>query len=121
MCKIGARIKPNVFTVLIFPSIRSLAGIHIPDTILIRLLIMESPIQVLYVDRGPYAERVAKFLEQEDGDIAVETATSTVAGLEYIADTEVDCLVSGYDLPDQSGLEFLATIREYHPELPFIL
>ncbi|GAB7008119.1 hypothetical protein JCM31271_00620 [Halorubrum trueperi] len=34
---------------------------------------------------------------------------------------EFHCIVSDYDMPGQSGLEFLTTLRETHPRLPFIL
>jgi PAS domain S-box-containing protein len=32
-----------------------------------------------------------------------------------------DCIVSDYDMPGMNGLEFLATVREAWPDLPFIL
>lgn len=82
---------------------------------------MDTPIRVLYVDKTTSAEMTSRFLEQEDGKITVEMVTSTDAGLDHIADTEVDCIVSEYEIPSQNGIEFLATIREDHPDLPFIL
>lgn len=38
-----------------------------------------------------------------------------------LAETEFDCIVSDYDMPDQNGLEFLETIRTDYPDIPFIL
>jgi len=38
-----------------------------------------------------------------------------------LADADVDCIVSDFDMPDQNGIEFLETVREEYPDLPFIL
>ncbi|WP_161945964.1 hybrid sensor histidine kinase/response regulator [Halalkaliarchaeum desulfuricum] len=78
--------------------------------------------RILHVDDDVnFAELTATFLEREDDRFAVETATSASEGLEVIADTEVDCVVSDYDMPGRNGIEFLESIRERSSELPFIL
>ena len=83
---------------------------------------MGSPIEVLHVDDDPeLADVTADFLEREDDRFDVETATSVDAGLDRLADGGVDCVVSDYDMPGRDGLEFLTTVREDHPQLPFIL
>ncbi len=46
---------------------------------------------------------------------------SASAGLDQLAADDFDCVVSDYDMPDQNGVEFLETIREESPDLPFIL
>ena len=80
-----------------------------------------APIRVLHVDDDPgFAEMVATFLEREDDRLAVESASSASEGLERLAD-DIDCIVSDYDMPGTSGIEFLKTVRETDPELPFIL
>jgi PAS domain S-box-containing protein len=38
-----------------------------------------------------------------------------------LLDDGVDCIVSDYEMPETDGIEFLETVREEHPELPFIL
>ncbi|MFC5277656.1 GAF domain-containing protein [Halorubrum rubrum] len=79
-------------------------------------------IRVLHVDDEPeLAEMAATFLEREDDRIAVETATNASEGLERVADGDVDCVVSDYDMPGRNGIEFLETVREEHPDLPFVL
>ncbi|MDR5657728.1 PAS domain-containing protein [Halodesulfurarchaeum sp. HSR-GB] len=79
-------------------------------------------IHVLHVDDElNLTELVADFLEREDDRISVQTATSASAGLESLSDTDVDCIISDYDMPGQSGIEFLETVREDRPDLPFIL
>lgn len=79
-------------------------------------------IEVLYVDDEPsFAEMAATFLEREDDRFDVETVTSGAEGSERLVDEEYRCVVSDYDMPGQNGIEFLETVREDHPDLPFIL
>jgi len=79
-------------------------------------------IRVLHVDDEPeFATTAARFLEREDGRLAVGTETSASSGLERLAEETFDCVVSDYDMPGEDGIEFLAAVREDDPELPFIL
>ncbi|QOS13379.1 receiver/sensor box histidine kinase (plasmid) [Haloferax gibbonsii] len=77
---------------------------------------------VLYVDDDEdFTELTATFLEREHDRFRVETATSVAEGLDRVADTEFDCVVSDYDMPERDGLNFLEALREDAPDLPFIL
>ena len=79
-------------------------------------------IRVLHVDDDPnLAELVATFLEREDDRIDVATATDPETGRALLVERDVDCVVSDYDMPESNGIEFLETVRERHPDLPFIL
>ncbi|MEF8892823.1 PAS domain S-box protein, partial [Halodesulfurarchaeum sp.] len=79
-------------------------------------------IHVLHVDDEPdFADMAAEFLEREDDRIFVQTATNASDGLEVFADTDIDCIISDHDMPGQNGIEFLETVREKRPGLPFIL
>jgi len=79
-------------------------------------------IRILHVDDEPeFAEMAATFLEREDDRFTVETASSAVNGVSTLDDFDPDCIVSDYDMPAQNGIEFLETVRETHPDLPFIL
>lgn len=79
-------------------------------------------IQVLHVDDEPdLAELAAEFLSREDDRLSVQTATNAESGLDILADHEIDCIVSDYDMPGKNGIEFLETVRDEHPDLPFIL
>jgi PAS domain S-box-containing protein len=78
--------------------------------------------RVLHVDDDPaFADLAADILERQRASLVVETATSAAEGLEVLADGTVDCVVSDYDMPGQNGIEFLETVREEYPDLPFIL
>jgi PAS domain S-box-containing protein len=79
-------------------------------------------IRLVHVDDDPELAAVtAEFLEREDGRLSVETAVRAREALELLDEREIDCIVSDYDMPDLSGIEFLEAVREDHPDLPFIL
>jgi PAS domain S-box-containing protein len=79
-------------------------------------------IQILHVDdeRG-FVDMAAEFLERADDRFTVETATSASEGLDRLAENDIDCIVSDYDMPGTDGIEFLEAVREEHPDLPFVL
>ena len=83
---------------------------------------MNDRIPVLLVDDDPDLLAVtASFLERETDRITVETASTPTAGLELLAERDVECVVSDYDMPGRNGLDFLEAVRERDPDLPFIL
>ena len=83
---------------------------------------ISTSIRVLHVDDEPeFTDMAASFLEREDERFEVETATSASNGLDRLADSDFDCVISDYDMPGQSGIEFLEAVREEYPDLPFIL
>lgn len=82
---------------------------------------MGDGIHVLHVDDEPdFAEMTAEFLERDDDRVTVETAYSGADGLDRLT-SAVDCVISDYEMPGMSGLEFLEVVREEQPDLPFIL
>ena len=83
---------------------------------------MERPIRVLHVDDEPdFVEMAATFLERETERIDVRPVTSASEALERLAEGSFDCIVSDYDMPERNGIEFLESVRERYPEIPFIL
>ena len=80
------------------------------------------PVSVLHVDDEPnFADMAATFLERADERLAVTTATDTGEALDHLAEHDVDCVVSDYEMPGTDGIEFLETVRDRYPDLPFIL
>ena len=81
----------------------------------------DRPIRVLHVDDDPtITDLAATYLEREG--LAVESETSARDGLDRLAgNRSFDCIVSDYDMPETDGLEFLRSVREDHPDLPFVL
>ena len=83
---------------------------------------MVDQIRVLHVDDEPdLPEIVSTFLEREDDRITVATAPNATAGLTHLDDHDIDCVVSDHDMSGLNGIEFLETVRERDPDLPFIL
>lgn len=83
---------------------------------------MANTIRLLHTeDDGPFAELVETFLHRELADVTVHHAVNPVEGVEILADSPIDCIVSDYDMPQINGIEFLESVRDDHPELPFIL
>ncbi|WP_255150229.1 GAF domain-containing protein [Halorarius halobius] len=79
------------------------------------------PIRVLHVDDEPgFAEMAADMVEEVEGRLTVETATSGSEALDRL-DDEVDCVVSDYQMPGIDGIELLEAVRDSHPDLPFVL
>jgi len=56
-----------------------------------------------------------------DGEVAVTTADSVAAAADTLSRAAVDCVVTDYDLPDGTGLDVAARIRETAPDTPCIL
>lgn len=81
-----------------------------------------SSITILHVDDdSDLAETAALFIERENEQMEITTATSARDGLALLADTGFDCIVSDYEMPGRNGIDFLKQAREDHPDLPFIL
>lgn len=84
--------------------------------------ITDQPIHVLHVeDDTAFAELVSVYLERDADATSVHTATAPDKGLDLLAATDIDCIVSDYDMPGMNGIEFLERVCEEYPELPFIL
>jgi len=79
-------------------------------------------IRVLHVDDQPnFLEMAAEFLERADDRLVVEGETSADDGLDRLAESTFDCVVSDYDMPGTDGIDFLESVRSRNEELPFIL
>ena len=80
------------------------------------------PAVVLHVAEDPgFDDRVVAALDEHEGGFAVRTAGSVEAALEALGAGGVDCVVSTRSLPERDALDFLATVRDRHGTLPFVL
>ncbi|MFB6084033.1 MAG: GAF domain-containing protein [Halorientalis sp.] len=78
------------------------------------------PVTVLYADGdGECRAETAETLSEAGLDVR-EAATLETAS-ETLGTTAVDCVVTAYDLPDGTGLELFASVRETAPDTPCIL
>lgn len=81
-------------------------------------------VRVLHVDDNSAQTRLMEdVLTDVQESLEVVTETTVDAGLEQLQDpeTDVDCVVSDYEMPHANGLDFLDAVREEYPDLPFIL
>ena len=79
-------------------------------------------IRVLHVDDDPeVGDLTATFLERQNDRFVVQKATSAAEARNSIEAHPPDCVISDYDMPGKNGIEFLRTVREGWPEIPFIL
>ena len=79
------------------------------------------PIRALIVDDSEFfAEMTASTLTDEH-NIEATFETSAEAALDWLDDSQVDCIVSDYEMPGMDGLAFLERVQERYDDLPFIL
>ena len=78
-------------------------------------------LSVLVVDDSEFfAEMTAETLADDHG-FRTHAASDPEAALAYFSETEVDCVVSDYEMPEMDGLELLESVRAQEPDVPFIL
>jgi len=79
-------------------------------------------IRVLHVDDHTDILNLSSImLQREDDRFTVETATSVEEGRDKLADGPFECIISDFDMPRETGIEFLESVRENYPDMPFIL
>ncbi|MFB6133081.1 MAG: response regulator, partial [Halanaeroarchaeum sp.] len=79
-------------------------------------------IRILHVEDDPdFAGLAATFLTREEERFEIDTVHAATEGLDRLGERDFDCIISDYDMPGQNGIEFLDTVREAYPDLPFIL
>ena len=71
---------------------------------------------VLFVDDEENVLRALKRLLRRDG-YRILTASSGKEGLERLAENEVHLVISDQRMPEMSGTEFLAKVKEKYPDV----
>jgi|GEM_PF-239906 len=78
--------------------------------------------QVLLVAEQPAVwDRAVAAIEDHADRFEVTPAADAAEGLGVVDSGEIDCVVSGYDLSETDGVEFLRAVRERDRDLPFVL
>ena len=79
-------------------------------------------IRVLLTDDEPgLPETIAGHIERDHPDISVTTATSALEAVSAVREEPFDCIVSDYQMPAISGLDFLTAVRAEDATIPFIV
>jgi PAS domain S-box-containing protein len=86
----------------------------------------DEPLSVLHVDDDrDLCSLVELHLERAESplDCTVSTETNPREALSLIRspETDFDCVISDYQMPEMNGIDFLEAVRETHPELPLLL
>ena len=78
-------------------------------------------IHVMYVDDEKSLLDVGKAFLEMTGELNVDTAASVQEAEIAMSKTHYDAIVSDYQMPGVSGLDFLKMVRERDKRIPFIL
>ena len=77
--------------------------------------------RVLVVDDEPALLELTQAWLARSGDMQVETTTSPTQGLDMLAKTRYDAVVSDYEMPEMDGIAFLKEVRRRGMAIPFII
>src|SRR4029078_2236907 len=69
----------------------------------------------MVVDDEPLALNLAKRGFETESDIALHSATSAVRALEMAMIHDIDLVITDQRMPEMTGLQFLARLREVRP------
>jgi PAS domain S-box-containing protein len=78
-------------------------------------------IPILYVDDESILLEAMKIFLEQGGEFSVDTCPSAEDALRRLETTSYEAVIADYQMPGINGLEFLQTLREKFPLLPFIL
>ena len=79
------------------------------------LAVSEPSYRLLVVDDEPLALNLAKRVFETESDIALHAATSAVRALETAMIHDIDLVITDQRMPEMTGLQFLARVREVRP------
>jgi len=78
--------------------------------------------RILFVDDEPgAADLAATHVERLLDGVEPITRFSPDEALDVVREGSIDCIVSDFDMPGHNGLEFLESVREVDPDVPFVL
>ncbi len=77
--------------------------------------------KILIVDDEPMITLSLKNLLQLEGNYDAIVFNSPVEALNYAKESRIDLVVSDFLMPQMNGIEFLAEVKKYHPDISLIL
>lgn len=78
-------------------------------------------ISVLLVDEEPLLLDITREYLGQSGDMQITCSESVQDALQLLEDREFDAIVSDYDMPGMTGIEFLRVLRAKGDRTPFIV
>ncbi|SDY54055.1 PAS domain S-box-containing protein [Halobellus clavatus] len=82
---------------------------------------MGSQIRVLHVDDDPQSTDLVRGLSRHSDRLDVDAVSTAAAARQELQRGGIDCVVSEYDLREETGIDFLRAVRPEYPDLPFLL
>jgi len=78
-------------------------------------------LRILLVDDRPFELEMAELLLTDcDSSLSIETTTSPHQAYELVINSDYDCLVTDYQMPEIDGIELARMIRESN-DIPIIM
>ncbi len=77
--------------------------------------------KILIVDDEPMITLSLKSLLQLEGDYDAIVFNSPLEALDYAKENRIDLVISDFLMPQMNGIEFLAEVKKYHPDISLIL
>lgn len=81
----------------------------------------DNTIVVLLVDDEPGVLKSLERVFADQDEFAVLTAGNTALARKILQENKVSVIISDERMPEESGTDFLATVREAYPEIPRII
>jgi len=81
----------------------------------------KSVIHVLHVDDDPSILEISRQILMDMGSFDIDNSCCVDEAFEKLSTGQYDVVVSDYEMPQKSGLEFLKELREQNNQIPFIL
>lgn len=83
--------------------------------------VQEEPLHILHVDDDASILSVSKTILETENKFEIDNATSVDEAFKKLETQNYDAIVSDYEMPQKSGLDFLKELREKNNRIPFIL
>lgn len=80
-------------------------------------------IHVLMVDDDTTIMELTKTFLEKSGDIKIDSVLSAKEAIERLLTgaSRYDVIISDYAMPEMDGITFLKAVRDWDPEIPFVL
>jgi CheY-like chemotaxis protein len=73
-----------------------------------------SIVTIIHVDDEPFVLEITKEIIQSfDREFEMKGSTSPMEAIKMVKETEPDCVLSDFNMPEMDGIEFTRRLREY--------
>jgi signal transduction histidine kinase len=94
---------------------------NIPVQGVLEVACKQDIIRLLHVDDDPLILSTSKLMLEDSGKFQVEVASNVDEALKKLASQAYDAVISDYDMPKKTGLQFLEELRSQKNEIAFVM